>query len=207
VLGRARDEQGFTLIEVLVSMSILSMVMVVVLSAIIQIYGAVNSVDNTGFARDQIANSFRRLDKELRYAEWLSAPGQVGTGWYLEYALQTACRQLEYNNGVLTLASWDPDAATGPAANSATTIASNLALSGSTPPFTLIAVGAKPFATASAGVSGVGRDFTVEHAQIRVQLVVTSGKVTLPFDVVYTANNVDRNTSVLNDCSSGRPAS
>jgi prepilin-type N-terminal cleavage/methylation domain-containing protein len=200
---RAGDrEAGFSLIEVVVSMSILSVVMVVAIGSIIQIYNAVNRVDNTSVARDQLSNSFRRLDKELRYANWVSTPGQVNGVWYLEYALPTACRQLAYRSGVLTLATWNLP---GTTPGTASTIATGLSLVNGAAPFTVFATGTYPYASAGTGTGGVGKLFAPEHTQVRIQLVAQSGRASLLYDTVFTAQNTNGNTSALNDCSKGRP--
>jgi len=213
---RNGDDQGFSLTEIMVSMSILSVVMVVVMGGIVHIYSAVTRTDNSSVARDQLGATFQRLDKELRYAQWVSAPGQVGGRWYLEYAIPTTasgsatgerlegCHQLTYNNGVLTLATW---ALPGTTPGTATTLATGLTPMAGAPPFTVHAAGAIPYASASPGTAGVGRNFAPEHAQVRFRFNSTQGRLSLPYDVVFTAQNTSRNTSALNDCSKGRPAS
>jgi len=197
-------DAGFSIVEVVVSMSILSVVMVVVMGSIVQIYRAVNRVDTTSVARDQLSNSFRRLDKELRYANWVSIPGQVGGNWYMEYALPTGCRQLAYKSGVLSLASWTLP---GTTPGTPTTIATGLSLVSGAAPFTIYATNSYPYASASAGTAGVGKLFAPEHTQVRVQLIGRSGRTSLRFDTVFTAQNTNGNTSSLNDCSMGRPTS
>jgi prepilin-type N-terminal cleavage/methylation domain-containing protein len=199
---RPTRDAGFSLIELIVTMSIMSVVMMVVLGGIVQIYAATTRVDNTSVARDQLGTSFVRLDKEIRYANWLSTPGQVGTRWYLEYALPGGCRQLIYNSGVLTLAAWTLP---GTTPGTPTTLATDLTLIGSTAPFTVHPANTKPYSSASPGSAGVGRNFTPDHGQVRLRFNAQSGKVTLPFDVIFTAQNTDRNTSPLSNCSNGRP--
>ena len=201
---RRRDDLGFSLIELMVTMTIMSIVLVVVIGAVTQIYSVVTSTEATSVGRDQLGNAFRRLDKELRYASWIAAPGKVGTRWYLEYALPTGCRQLKYDGGVITLAAWTPPSTTP---GTPTTLATDLSLIGTTAPFTLYPAGTIPYASAGAAVSGVGRNFAPEHAQVRLQFNAAVGRVTLPFDDVFTAQNTTRLTSLLNDCSKGRPTS
>jgi prepilin-type N-terminal cleavage/methylation domain-containing protein len=204
ILRRRRDDDGFSLIELMVTMTIMSIVLVVVIGAITQIYSAVTSTEATSVGRDQLGNAFRRLDKELRYASWVAAPGKVGTRWYVEYALPTGCRQLKYDGGVITLANWTLPSTTP---GTPTTLATDLSLIGTTPPFTLYLAGTIPYASAGAGVSGVGRNFAPEHAQVRLQFNAAVGRVILPFDDIFTAQNTTRLTSLLNDCSKGRPTS
>ena len=201
---RRRDDLGFSLIELMITMSIMSVVLVVVIGAISQIYAAVTSTEATSVGRDQLGNAFRRLDKELRYAAWVAVPGKVGTRWYVEYALPTGCRQLKYDGGVITVAGWTLPATTP---GTPTTLATDLSLIGTTAPFTLYPAGSIPYASAGAGVSGVGRNFAPEHAQVRLRFNAAVGRVTLPFDDIFTAQNTTRLTSLLNDCSKGRPTS
>ena len=103
-----RGDAGFSLIELMVTMSLMSVIMLIVTGAIVEVYSDVNRADGLSTARDQIGNSFRRLDKELRYATWVNTPGQVGGAWYLEYATSsTTCAQLAFQNGTLTRAEWN----------------------------------------------------------------------------------------------------
>jgi len=198
-------DPGYSLIELVVAMGIMSIVMIVMTGAVLQIYSATNQTEGSSFAGEQLGNAFRRLDKELRYATWVAAPGQLPSlWWYLEYAVAGECRQLVLrDDGVLTVASWTPPSSTPgvPAA-----IASELGVPAGTQPFTLYNPGQQPYATASPGTGGVGKLYVPEYSQVRVQLTATVGNVTLPFDTVFTAQNTSRNTyQQNNDCSQGRP--
>ncbi|GLW32858.1 PulJ/GspJ family protein [Actinoplanes regularis] len=201
------DDEGFSLIDLIVATSIMSFIMVLVTGAIIVIYSNVNRADGLSTARSQLGNSFRRLDREIRYATWVSTPGEVGTGWYLEYATKadtkSVCRQLAFKNGALTTAEWDPQKAAAPSAR--TTIAGDLAQTGTVAPFTVYTPGNRPYASASPGTSGVGRSYELEHHQVRLRFSGKVGTTDLPLDVLFTAQNTNRNTPALNDCSKGRP--
>ncbi len=200
-------DEGFSLIDLIVATSIMGFVMVLVTGAIIVIYSNVNRSEGLGNARSQLGNSFRRLDREIRYATWVSPPGTVNNAWYLEYAgkaaAKTVCRQLAFKNGVLSTAEWDPQKTTTPGTR--TTIATDLAQTGTVAPFTVYAPGDKPYASASPGTSGVGRSYELEHHQVRLRFSGKVGTTSLPLDVLFTAQNTNRNTPVLNDCSKGRP--
>jgi prepilin-type N-terminal cleavage/methylation domain-containing protein len=198
---RATGDRGYSLIELMVSMGILSILMVVVLGSILSIYSAVNQTEGISFARDQIGNTFRKLDKEVRYASWVSAPGQVGNRWYLEFATPNGCRQLKLAGGVLTMATWTLPGSPGPE----TTIATDITLVTGVLPYAVYTPGSMPYATQSDGTSGVGASFSPEHTQVRLQFNATIGKVTSPVDIVFTAANTSRGKSNLNGCSAGRP--
>ncbi|WP_250008362.1 type II secretion system protein J [Actinoplanes sp. M2I2] len=206
-----RDDRGVTLIELLVGMGLMSVVLVIVLSGLVQVYSTVNRADTLSVAREQLTTSFRRLDKELRYANWVSVPGQVGTGWYLEYANSAGCRQLVFRDGVLTTASWTLP---GTTPGTPTTIGTNLAQTGSVPPFTVYLANTLPYASASPGTAGVGSDYQVAHNQIRLRFTGKVGTTSLPFDVLFTAQNTnasnvyaDNGKLTENDCSKARPTS
>ena len=202
--GPEPADQGYSLVEVIVATSLMAVIMVMVTGAITEVYSTVNRADGLSIARDQIGNSFRRLDKELRYATWVATPGQVGSAWYLEYATDsTTCRQLVFRNGVLTQATWTLP---GTTPGTALTIATDLAPTGSVAPFTVYPPGARPYASASPNVSGVGRGYELEHTQVRLRFSGAAGRTVLPLDVLFTAQNTNRNTPAINDCSKGRPS-
>ena len=199
----ATGDQGYSLIDVVVATSLMAVIMVIVTGGILEVYSDVNKTDGISTARDQVGNSFRRLDKELRYATWVATPGQVNGAWYLEWATPVNCQQLVFQNGVLTKLVWTlPDVTPG----SPQTIASDLAQTGTTPPFTVYAPGNKPYASASPGTSGVGANYELEHSQVRLRFSGHVGKVDLPLDVLFTAENTNRNTPAANACSQGRPS-
>ena len=195
-------DQGFSLIDIIVATSIMAVIMVMVTGGIIEVYSDVNKSDGISTARDQIGNSFRRLDKELRYATWVATPGQVNGAWYLEFATTTNCQQLVFQNGVLTKMSWVLPSTTP---GTPQVIASDLAQTGTTAPFTVYAPGNRPYASAGPTSSGVGRSYELEHSQVRLRFSGHVGKVDLPLDVLFTAQNTNRNTRAANDCSKGRP--
>lgn len=197
-------DEGFSLIDLIVATAIMSFIMVIATGAIIEVYSDVNRTDGLATARDQVGNSFRRLDKEVRYATWVSTPGKVGDSWYLEYATNTNCQQLKFSGtGVLSRAVWTLP---GTTPGSALTIAGDLAQTGTTAPFTVYAPGDQPYASATPNVSGVGRTYELEHSQVRLRFSGKVGTTDLPLDVLFTAQNTNRNTPTLNDCSKGRPA-
>ncbi len=198
----ADDDRGFSLIELIVTMAIMSVVTLVIVGATVEIYSGTKQIDNTAEARDQLDNTFRRLDRELRYASWVSDPGQVGGSWYLEYAIPSGCRQLRLTGEILSLAAWNPSTATsGPAAP----IANGVTLINGASPFILYRTGAQPYASASPG-TGMGARYELDFQQVRLLFNVRIGTVTLPFDSVFTAQNTNRDTSMANSCSQGRPS-
>ena len=208
---RPADDRGFTLMELVVSMTIMSIVMTVVIAAIAQIYSATNRVDTASYDRSQLTIAFRRLDAEIRYATWLNTPGLVGTRYYEEYSVpNSGCRELQFDTaaGVLTLYSWVLPSAT-PA--NPVVLASSLTQLTGVVPFTTYAVGSTPFATASGSATadplGIGKGYAPQFAQLRLRFNAATGPTVEPFDTVFTAENTNANTATSNDCSKGRPTS
>jgi prepilin-type N-terminal cleavage/methylation domain-containing protein len=205
-----RDDRGFTIIEMVVSMAIMSIVMTIMTAAVAQIYSAANRVDSTSFNRSQLTLAFRRLDTEMRYATWIgtATPTPVGNSYYVEYAIGTdGCRELKFDTsaGVLSLYSWTLPSNT-PA--NPVALASNVrVMSGPVPPFFTQGVGTFPFATATSDTIGLGKAYSPQFAQLRVRFNAVTGKTTVPFDTIYTAENTAANTAASNTCSKGRPTS
>lgn len=207
------DDAGYSLVDLLVGMSVMSVLMVVILSAIADTYSNVTRTENTSFAREQVGNSFRRLDKELRYATWISAAEKDGTNWYLPYASPAAkdpvtnktstdfCRQLKFSDGVLSLMRWDSVTGTQ---DTSTQIATDLSLNAAgAAPFTVINPNSTIYSSSYA-VAGVGRNFAPDFYQVRLQFNAALGRVSLPLDVVFTAQNLSGNSSTSSDCSKWR---
>jgi prepilin-type N-terminal cleavage/methylation domain-containing protein len=214
---RRPDDHGFTLIEVTVTMGIMSVVMVIFTTAILQVYRSVNATESLSTAQSQLQVAFQRFDRELRYASWIAQPGQVGTTWYVEYAAAdpTQCRQLRFETpttpaagvnarGVLQLIQWTRG--TPPAAGArGQTVASTLVTGGADAPFERQLAGATPFADPSA--AAIGENFATDFQRLRVRLATQVGGKTTAVDTTFTALNTSRDTPATNLCSEGRPTS
>ncbi|GAA3347890.1 hypothetical protein GCM10020358_64370 [Amorphoplanes nipponensis] len=204
------DEAGFSLVEILVTLSVMSVVMVMFTTAVLQIYGNSNTAQTIAASRSQLNQAFQRFDREVRYASWIATPGKVDTAWYVEFAssdakqclqlrLETAPAQAKDNNtdgtGVLQLLRWTPGAP--PAKNQpGQTIASQL-VTDAAGPFTLVPAGVSSTADPS---------FTPDFQALRVQLTARVGVSTATVSTTFTALNTSRNTPSTHACSAGRPS-
>jgi hypothetical protein len=211
----SRDDAGYSLADLLVGMSVMSVLMVVTLGAVAEMYLNVTRTENTSFARDQVGTSFRRLDKELRYATWISSPGppKANGAYYMEYAVPSppdkdgnpvadACRQLKYDKGVLSLVGWLPPAKPG----KPTQLGTDLTLTTGAAPFTLIPPGSAYYSSLPPGPVSVGKGFAPQYYQVRIQFKATFGRVTLPLDAVFTAQNTYAATTPANVCDDEEPS-
>jgi prepilin-type N-terminal cleavage/methylation domain-containing protein len=210
----ARDDAGFTMAEILVTMGVMSVVMVVFTAAILQMYRTSAKAESISIVQAQLQTAFQRFDRQLRYASWIAQPGQVRTAWYVEWAGYdgSQCYQLRLEtastsdqdspndgHGVLQMLTWPR--ATPPAADTpGQTVAANLVTPDSGGPFDRQV----PAVTGGTG-SGVGSDFSPDFQRLRVRVAARVGDSTAQIDTTFTALNTSRNTPSTNECSQGRP--
>ncbi|HEX8629420.1 MAG TPA: hypothetical protein VF755_14745 [Catenuloplanes sp.] len=77
---RGRDDRqptdaGITLLEMMLSMGLMSIVMVLFTTGIIQVYRTVASTEVMSSGQSQLDTAFLRLDREVRYAAEITEPG------------------------------------------------------------------------------------------------------------------------------------
>jgi len=191
--GREGGDRGFTLVEILVSMSIMAVFMAMFTGLVVQMFRSANKSSATAAAQSQVNIAFLRLDEEIRYAAGISTPGSVGADSYVEYLTTNTggpiCTELRLNaaSGQLQRRTWtrgvSPVTPTGwiPLASDVTSAA----------PFT--------FSPA---------DATFNFQRLRLKLVASSGSggtaAARQLDVTFTALNTSLSTSSAADCTEGR---
>ena len=110
--ARLASDDGFTMIDVVMSMVILGIVMALFSSAMFQIYGAQERTQTTADSQSQIVTAFQRLDKQVRYASGISPQGAVGADQYVEFQTTNTgaaiCTELRMHaaNGQLQIRTW-----------------------------------------------------------------------------------------------------
>lgn len=193
-----RDDRGFTLTELLVSMAILSIVMVVVTGAILQASSTSARVDAAGVSQQQAHQAFDRLDRQVRWAAAFGTQGTVAGNPYVEW-LYTAsgaptCNELRIDvaGKRLQQRSWKQ--------GDLTTVT----------PWTVVASGITGVAI-DANTSGFRvfpSDATFPMARLRIAVTSTAGGAkatdTATHDVTYTALNSSGSTVPATVCSEGR---
>jgi prepilin-type N-terminal cleavage/methylation domain-containing protein len=215
---RRPDDAGFSLVEVMVTMGIMSVLMALFTTAVLQVYRASVTSESLSTAQSQLQVAFQRFDRELRYASWVAQPGKVGDTWYVEFAGydRVSCLQLRLETrpagaagsndgrGVLQLVRWP--LGTPPAAGKpGQTIASTLVTDDGVPPFELQNPGTQPYASPSP--SGVGAEFKPDLQRLRIRLKTRVGPNTAQVDTTFTALNTTHDTpKTTHGCSEGRPA-
>jgi type II secretory pathway pseudopilin PulG len=100
-----KREDGFTLVDVVVTMSVLSVVMAIFTTGMVQMYTIASKNESLTTAQAQNTTAFLRLDRELRYATGISVPGSVAADDYVEYLTTNTgtarCTQLRLTSGGL----------------------------------------------------------------------------------------------------------
>jgi prepilin-type N-terminal cleavage/methylation domain-containing protein len=94
----ARRDDGFSLVELMISMALMSVVTALFTTGIVQVYRAQSFTDDVTETSLQIHDAFIRLDADVRYAAGISVPGTAGANQYVEYLVSNSgtdvCSQL-----------------------------------------------------------------------------------------------------------------
>jgi hypothetical protein len=110
---RRPGDAGITLIEMAISMFVMALFMVAAMSGILALYRTTNLTQSGSEAQQDLTVAFGRLDREVRYASAISAPGLVGADSYVEFLTTWSgtptCTQLRLNRatGELQQRTWD----------------------------------------------------------------------------------------------------
>lgn len=117
---RTAEDEGFTLVEMIVAMGIFSIVLAVFGAGIVSMTHTTARVQATGETTNEARQAFNLLDKQVRYASALNAPARVGDTWYVEFLTDATgvtgavenpsqCHQwrLRSSTDTLELRSWD----------------------------------------------------------------------------------------------------
>jgi prepilin-type N-terminal cleavage/methylation domain-containing protein len=186
------DDRGFTMTEIVVTMSVMSVVMAIFTAGVVQMYNTSNKTESLAVSQDQSNTAFLRLDKQIRYASGISTPGTAGGAPYVEYLLSgsgtATCYELRLTESKLQQRIWPQG---GSIALSPWTVLSNGVSSGQ--PFTYLPP-----------------DATFNFQRLRLQLTSTyGGNQTLSSantDITFTALNTTLGTSSASVCTEGRSA-
>jgi type II secretory pathway component PulJ len=109
-LTRLRRDDGVTLAEMAVTTSIMSAVMAIFTTGVVQLFRAGNNNEMVAMTQSQLNTAFLRLDRNLRYAAGISTPRPDAAGNVaVEYVNtetvtgEPECAQLELNKAARTL--------------------------------------------------------------------------------------------------------
>ena len=194
------NDHGTTLAEVLVGLGVLSVVMAVATTGILQVFTAVGRADAASVTQSQVQLAFATLDKEVRYAAWVRPPADTGRYAYVEFlgavarTRQSRCHRAVVDRvaGTLRLQSWRPDTIPG-----AGRVVAGQLVTVPDAVFTLI----EP--------DTLDNRVTATHQRLQVRLTSRFGtgshQRTVSNDVTFTAVNTNPTSVVGPECTGGRP--
>ena len=193
---RAAGDAGVTLVEVVVAMTIMSVMMAMFTTSMLLLFQSANKNESSMIAQSQIQVAFVRLEKEIRYSSGISDLPAVGDP-YVEYLvavngvdtcvqlrLNTSSKQLQrrtwvWNANPMAQTAWQP-------------LASAVSAPAGVAPFTFSAA-----------------DPTYNFQRLRIRLVATSGAgrttTSKETNIQFTAINTSTTTVSSTTCTEGRP--
>lgn len=193
LLARARGEAGFSLSELMISMSLMGVVTVISATGFLQMFRTSDLAETAALTQSSTLASFSKLDRDLRYASRVNEPYQRANGdWSVDYVIpagngtpQCVRLTLPVAGGALTRLQWPQSAAT-PAGFPAGTVALDLAAdNGSASPFIRI--------------PGNSNNSNFDRLELKLKStvgVVDAGAVRR-FDLQFTAQNTAAQTTLL----------
>jgi len=201
VTRRVSGDDGFTLSEAVVGMFILMVFFAIFSGSLIVMYSSANHAQAVAATSGQLGFAFDRLDTEVRYASFLSTPGQDSNdhnNWYVEMqntnVSPATCFQLRVDqvSQQLQERSWLDGGQAGAWTTLASYITNGGTAAGSTQPFIVYA------ATS-----------TVKSAELTVNLTsaqdATREGAQSTSSVTLTALNTSQSTPASGLCTGYRP--
>jgi prepilin-type N-terminal cleavage/methylation domain-containing protein len=160
-----RDDSGFTLVELLVAMSLVGVLVAVFMAAVTQMTRATVRVQNVTTSSDEARRVYERFERQFRSASEVNRPVRTGTTWYLEFRTSATgtttaqCTQWRYlaSAGQVQLRTWSD--VSSPVAGAWVTVGSRVVNDPVTQP---------PFAFAPA-------DLTYSRQRVTLDLRASSG--------------------------------
>ncbi|WP_165449536.1 prepilin-type N-terminal cleavage/methylation domain-containing protein [Krasilnikovia cinnamomea] len=85
-----RDDAGITLIEMLIAMGLMSIVMAVATSGMVQVFRVNSATETQAVGQSQLNIATQRLTEQVRYASWVGNAYPVAEARYINFALPQA---------------------------------------------------------------------------------------------------------------------
>jgi prepilin-type N-terminal cleavage/methylation domain-containing protein len=207
VLARLRDREnrdaGFSMMEIVVTMTIMAIVLVIFTAGITQAFSAEDRVSAVTTSESQLTIAFQRLDKEIRYASGISTPALIGNDQYVEI--------LSSFTGTPTCTEFRIHAATGQLQQRSWTQGMSPLLPGAWIQLASGVTSTFPLTPATTAFTVSQADSTFNFQRLEVKLTVLSGSnstaTSKQSDVSFTALDTSLITSSGTTCTEGRTVS
>jgi type II secretory pathway component PulJ len=191
--ARPAGDAGATLLDVAVSMSIMSLFMAIFTTGVLQMFRSANKAESLSITQAQGKLAFQRLGAQVRYAAAISTPGTVGADTYVEFLItstgQAVCTELRLraSAGQLQRRTWVQGAL--PLTPSAWL------------PLAYGVTSAQPFTVTAADSA-----FSLQRLRLRLTASAGAGRTatTLQTDVTFTGLNTSAATAAATTCTEGR---
>lgn len=187
---------GFTLLELMVGASVMSVVTAIAAGGLVTMYHTVDKTDAAVQAQTSLLAAFNKLDHEVRYAMRVNNEGSTAALWSVTYVIpdgadNKTCVQLTLpkTGGTLLRRQWTrPDVQTTPTA-AATAVANDLL------PKT---AGSTPFAVVAGGTAST-KPFDTMELNVTSTVGVGTHAASKTYDLTFTALNT-ASTSINLKC-------
>lgn len=195
------DDRGFTMMEMMVGMTVMAIFMAIFTGSMIAIYSSADKAQAISTTSGQLNLAFDTLDREIRYASYISNPTTEASTGYWIVSFQTTntgspvCTQLRIATptGQLQQRTWSVVGA------SPNTTASNV--TGWTPLASNISNGGAASGSSTVPFSLTGAGNTVTAEQLKVVLVASSGTGSMKASSTSTVSYVAINTNLTTHAS------
>jgi prepilin-type N-terminal cleavage/methylation domain-containing protein len=187
----AGDDTGVTLVELMVSMTVMSVVTLMFVTAVMYIYRSTTRTEAMSVAQSQINNVFGRLEREIRYAAAMKhQPGHQSMEYLTVTDVTQVCTQLWVTDARLKRRTWT-ERPNNPAPINRTAWTVVASQVGHPAPFTVL----EPEET---------RPY--QRLQVRLEAAVAGrdGPVRRLTDVTFTAVNTTPTIDASGVCNKGR---
>jgi hypothetical protein len=199
-------DAGTSLMELIIGMALMAIFMSIFTGAIVMMTQTGNKVEAVSLSAAQNSQAFLKLDKTVRYATSITAPGisAVSGNWYVEMDTTNTgierCTQFRIDKTALQLQqrTWTISNSVASAASGWTTMASYITNGGA----------ASGSATAPFVIPAAANGASTNFQRLRITLVATSGNAqtsTMQSQMTFTALNSTTTTPGTSCQQWGRP--
>lgn len=200
---RARNDAGFSLIEVMVGSAVMSVVMAIATSAFVHMYHTANVTEANALTETSLMASFSKLDRDLRYAYRINAAYQPDADTFaVDYVVPDAlntllCVQLTMpvSGGALIRKQWPQASTSADAAAVRSGVATDVVTANTVTNAAGEQVPANPFTVRTTGQDG--SNFDRLRINVDSTVGISDNGASRNYNLQFTALNTQDLTSDL----------